>query len=132
MAAPQTSKRRAEATFTGLFLITLAVLLITNTIWPGILLAVGIPMALKQWMRGRVYDAFLSIVIFGGLFALAIVNWDWSLVAPVVLTIAGIYILFREYFTSRQRVGMEEIEDVKQEIIDENDEEQHRETHPRR
>ena len=121
MSAPKTSKRRAEATFTGLFLISLAILIFTNSIWPGILLAVGGPLALKQFLRGRPYDAGLTLTIFGGLFVFTAIQWDWSLVAPVVLTLAGIFTLFREYFTPRRRVGMDEVEDVKQEILDESE-----------
>lgn len=118
MALPIASKQRASATFNGLLLIGLGILFFTNTWWPGILLVIGIALAVRQFLRGRYYDTVLSIVIFAGLFIGSLFNWSFSYFVPVLFTLAGIYLLYSEWGVKRERWGKEEIEDGNCEIED--------------
>jgi len=127
MSAPITSRRKAGNYFTGLFLVGLAILSFTNTWWPGILLVIGLPLALRQYLRGRIYDMCVSLVIFVGLFVLYWVGWENVLenvlVLPVLLFLGGMFILFREYTQPMQRYGVEEVEDAREELRDAEDSE---------
>ena len=52
MAHPLTSKKKAQALSTAFFLLGLATLIFTDDWWPGIMLVVGLPLALRQFMLG--------------------------------------------------------------------------------
>jgi hypothetical protein len=118
MSTPLVSQRRANATFNGILLIGLGILFWTEAWWPGIVLVIGAALIVRQSLRGRVYDAVLSAVIFGGLFVGALSNWSFSFLIPVLFTSAGLYLLFTEWWTKHDRVGDEKVEDMTQEIHD--------------
>lgn len=119
-----TSHRKAVSISAGVFLICLAVLSLTGYWWPGILLAIGIFAALKEFLRGRYYDLLLSILIFGGLFAVFTLNAGWAVIVPVLFTIGGIWILFRELTTREKKVGRDVVNEVAQSILEEEEDEE--------
>lgn len=118
MTKPLISQRKATATFNGILLIGLGILFWTDGWWPGILLVLGIGLVVRQILRGRIYDAILSAVIFGGLFIGALYNWSFSFLLPVLFTSAGLYILCTEWLMPHDRVGEDKVEDMNQEIED--------------
>ncbi|MBA3957665.1 MAG: hypothetical protein H0X51_04625 [Parachlamydiaceae bacterium] len=110
------SKRKADAIGNGLFLIALGILIYTNAWWPGILLALWVSLGARQFLSGRYYDFFISSVILLGLFAIALLNLNWTVVLPVLFVLGGIHIIFREYCVAE---GIEEenpIEEAEKEI----------------
>lgn len=118
MSVPITSRRKAGNYFNGLFLVGLAILSFLDTWWPGILLVIGLPLAFRQYLRGRRYDMWVTLIIFVGLFLLYLVDWENVVVLPVILFLAGIFILFREYTQPIKRFGVEEVESVREELED--------------
>ena len=94
----RTSKRRAAAISTALLLVLLAINTLTNTWWPYIYITIGLPLAIRQYLQGRTYDAVVSSVIFGGLFSVSNYDIDWSVILPVAFIMSAILILFREFF----------------------------------
>lgn len=114
---PITSKRKADTISNGAFLIALGILFATDTWWPGILLAIWVTLALRQYLAGRIYDLCISTAILMGLFAISIFKWNWSVLMPILFVVGGIYIIFREYFFGEDTNG----EDKSQEIIDDLD-----------
>ena len=118
MALPKISKRRSEILALGIFLIGLAVISYWQFWWPGIMVVLGITFLVKQYLRGRYYDMFITSFVFGGitLFYGELIEWD--LLLPVLFALGGIYIIFREIFFRRYRTGKEETEDVREEIED--------------
>jgi|HubBroStandDraft_4_1064222.scaffolds.fasta_scaffold280370_2 hypothetical protein len=116
------SKRRAQALSVALFLIGLAIVAYFNAWWPGIMLAVGIPLALKQYLLGRHYDMSVTLFVFIGVFVTVRFNIAWEVLLPVLFALGGIYILFREYLESKSETLEEEEEDTNQEI----EEDQHK------
>lgn len=100
MAKPVTTVKRAKAFALALFLIGLAVIIYLQAWWPGILLAVGLPLALKQYLRGRTYDAGLSLFIFGVGFISVQFDISWQILLPVLFVIGAIYIFCRELMES--------------------------------
>lgn len=117
MAQPLLSKRKTEAIANGCFLIALGILFYTGAWWPGILLAIWVLLAVRQYFSGRSYDLFISSVILLGLFLVTYFKYDWSVLMPVLFVVGGIYIIFREYFFSEDSNG----EDKSQEIRDDTD-----------
>lgn len=119
---PLTSKRRAKSLSFALFLIGLAIVSYLNSWWPGIMLVIGIPLALRQFLRGHLYDTMVSLFIFIGIFVVVQFNFSWEFLLPVLLIVGAIYVLFREYFDSRTTPEDEEEVDLNEEI----EEEQHK------
>lgn len=117
-----TSKRRAKSLSFALFLIGLAIVSYLNSWWPGIMLVIGIPLALRQFLRGHLYDTMVSLFIFIGIFVVVQFNFSWEFLLPVLLIVGAIYVLFREYFDSRTTPEDEEEVDLNEEI----EEEQHK------
>ena len=118
------SERRASNLTGGIFLICLAFLAITNTWWPGILIAIGLTAALRQFFRGKYYDMAISIIIFCGLFTLFILKIKIAVILPVLLAVAGIYIILREFMQPDDPTE-EEIEDnieleIEEDLADKN------------
>lgn len=116
------SKRRTKALTMALFLVGLAILSYLQTWWPGIMLVVGIPLALRQYLLGRHYDMGISLFVFVGVFVTVQFNISWEILLPVLFAIGGIYVLFREYLESREETLEEKEEDINKEI----EEDQHK------
>jgi hypothetical protein len=111
------SEKRASAISNGLFLISLGILVYTNLWWPGILLAIWITMSSKQYLTGRIYDAFITTFVLVGLFAATIINIDWAFLLPTLFIVAGIFIIYREYSGRHETLE----EDKSEEIIEDVD-----------
>jgi hypothetical protein len=122
MADTRTSKKRAKSISFALFLIGLAILVFLKAWWPGIMLVVGIPLALRQYLLGRHYDMGVSLFVFVGVFVTVQYDISWEILLPVLFALGGVYILFREYLESEEEPLAEEEEDINQEI----EEEQHK------
>ena|SRR5579871_716496 len=116
------SKRRAKAISVALFLIGLAILAYLKAWWPGIMLAIGIPLALKQYLLGRHWDMGVTLFVFIGVFVTVQFNISWEVLLPVLFALGGIYILFREFLESKEEPLEEEEDDINQEI----EEDQHK------
>lgn len=95
---PITSKKKAHSLSTALFLIGLAILAYTEVWWPGIMLAVGLPLAFRQYLLGRTYDMLISLLVFVGTFITVQFDISWRLFLPILFTLGALYILFREFF----------------------------------
>lgn len=118
MSTPILPKRKIEAFSNGAFLIALGILFYTNAWWPGIVLAIWISLALRQYLSGRLYDLFISSVILLGLFFIALFKFDWAILMPVLFVVGGIYIIFREYFFAEDTNGEEKSQEIKDDIDD--------------
>lgn len=116
------SKKRAKAFSVALFLIGLAIISFLHSFWPGIMLVVGIPLALRQYLLGRHYDMGVTLFVFIGVFVTVQFDISWEILLPVLFGLGGIYILFREYLESKEEPLSEEEEDINQEI----EEDQHK------
>ena len=112
------SKRRASSLGTALFLLGLAIVSFTDTWWPGILLAVGIPLAFRQFLVGKLYAAFLTLFIFCGVFVVysygLIVNSDYIL--PIIFVTGAVFIVIREYYDRDDSDEIDIEEDINHEI----------------
>lgn len=124
MAHPKVSQRRARALSSSLFLVCLAVVSFSGAWWPNIMLAIGIPLALRQYLLGRVYDMFLSLAIFGGAYIVAGYQISWEILLPVLFSIGAIYILVREFLNPYPTSEDEDEESLNLEIA-ESDEDEH-------
>ena len=120
--AQMVSKKRAKALSVALFLIGLAIISYLKSFWPAIMLVVGVPLALRQYLLGRSYDMCVSLFVFIGVFVTVQFDISWEILLPVLFAVGGIYILFREFLESKEEPLEEEEEDINQEI----EEEQHK------
>lgn len=123
---PLVCKKKAKAYSFALFLLGLAIVSYLQAWWPGIMLAIGIPLAIRQCLLGRYYDMLLSLIIFVGTFITAQLEISWEVILPVIFTLGAIYIFVREYLESDAAPLDEEEEDLNEEI-----EEEQSEHHPK-
>ncbi len=119
MAHPITSKKKAQTISTALFLIGLAVLIFTENWWPGILLVIGLPMALRQYLLGRTYDMGITLLVFLGAYVTVQFDISWRILLPILFTLGALYILFREFFGPQETTTEEEKEEDLQHEIEE-------------
>ncbi len=113
-------KKKAKLFSFLVFLVGLAALSYSRMWWPGILLAVGIPLALKQYLRGRNYDFGITLFVFIGGFVTVAFDVQWEIVLPVLFIIGGIYILCRDFLEGPLSSEPEIEEDMNEEIEEEN------------
>lgn len=113
---PVTSKKKAQALSTALFLIGLATLIFTQNWWPGIMLIVGLPLALRQFLLGRTYDTMVTLLVFVGTFITVQFDISWRIFLPVLFTLGAIYILFREFMGPDETTEEEKEEALNHEI----------------
>ena len=101
MAKAILSKRKSDAIANGAFLISLGVLFFTNAWWPGILLALWVTLALRQYLTGRHLDLVITSLLLLGLFVVSMFNMDLKMMLSLFFVVGGVYIIWREYsFTS--------------------------------
>lgn len=113
---PQVSKKKAQAIFTALFFIGLAVLIFTDAWWPGIMLAVGLPLALRQYLLGRLYDMGITLLVFLGTFVTVQYDISWRVFLPFLFAVGAVYILVKEFFGPNEESEEEKEEDLNHEI----------------
>ncbi len=116
------SKRSTKALTLALFLVGLALISYLKAWWPGIMLVIGIPLALRQYLLGRHYDMGVSLFVFLGVFITVQFNISWEILLPVLFALGGIYVLFREVLESKEEPEDEKEEDINHEI----EEDQHK------
>jgi len=119
-----TSRKRASAICTALFLVGLAIILFIGNWWPGIMLAIGVPLALRQFLLGRHFDMCITLFVFGGVFVTEQFAISWEILLPILFVLAAIYILMREFQESKEHPEDIEDEDINHEI-EESLEDQH-------
>ena len=123
MARQVMSERKAHALTIALFLVGLAILAYVNVWWPPILLVIGIPLALRQYLVGRRYDMAISLIVFLGAYITIQFNLHLQITLPVLFTIGAIHVLIREFFAKRH-TEIEREEDTEKEIEEEHEEEE--------
>lgn len=119
MAKPLIAKNKAKALSTALFLVGLAIIFFLDSWWPGIMIVIGIPLALKQFLNGRYHDAAISLFVFVGFFIIANFNISWKILIPILFIMAAVYIVCKEWVTTS--TGEEE-EETTLEIPDDDSE----------
>jgi len=121
MAHPLTSKKRSRAITSALFLVGIAIIMFLNAWWPGIMVVIGIPLALKQFLEGRTRDMLLTLFVFVGFFIVAQFNISWKILVPILFIMAALYILCKEWVESRLTSEEEREEDLNKEIEESDD-----------
>lgn len=116
MSQPILSKRKAHSLFAALLLIGIAILSIIDQFWPGILIAIGIPLAIKYFLLRRYYDAVLTLVIFGGIFTTVLIPLNRAYFVPFILITAAFFIFAKEFFAPKHESEIEYDENLNQEI----------------
>lgn len=120
MAKMIMSKRKAQALSLALFLGAIAILTLTKSWWPAIMLAVGLPLALRQYLIGKIYDMAITLFVFVGVFVTVQFQIKWDVLLPVLFITGGIYIFFREFFGPKEN-SEEEKEENKNKEFEEKD-----------
>ena len=118
MAKMILSKRKANALSFALFLGAIAILTLIKSWWPGIMLAVGLPLALNQYLLGKMYDMAISLFVFIGVFITVTFNINWDILLPVLFVTGGVYIFVKEFFGPKEETEEEKEEEKNKEFED--------------
>lgn len=108
--------KKAKQIAFALFLVGIVFLSLQGDWWPGIMLAIGIPLAVKQFFLGKRYDVAVTAFVFLGVFVTVQFEIEWKVFLPVLFTIGGIYILFRDLLEESTLTERETEEDMNEEI----------------
>lgn len=111
MTKPILSYPKASAVSTGIFFLGLAANAYYDAWWPYIMLTIGLSLALRQFLVKKFYDAFISLLIFIGIFIT--VHFNLTLL-PVIFIIAGLYILFKAMQNEPETIEDEDDETQKE------------------
>lgn len=114
-----TSQRKAKSIATALFFVGLAILIFTEAWWPGIMLVVGLPLALRQYFLDRTYDMAVTLLVFVGTFITVQYDISWRVFLPILFSLGAVYILCREFFGPEEITEEEKEEDIQHEIEEE-------------
>ena len=120
------SHKKTSALCTALFLIGLALISFFDYWWPGIMLVVGIPLAVRQYLHSKIFDTAVTLIVFLGVFVTVQFHIQWKLLLPVLFVIGAIYIFFRDFVESKEESEDEFEEDLNEEIEEEQEEEHHK------
>lgn len=93
---PRLPKRKADVISNGFFLILLGLLFYTDRWWPGILFAIGLTCALRQYLTGRKLDFLITLLLMGILAFIALAGHLFSGFFPFILVTAGLYLIVKE------------------------------------
>lgn len=100
MNHPYFSEKKTRAISLSILFLGLAVLSFTGTWWPWLMAVVGLSTIVKHVLRGKFYDAGLSLIIFVGI----VVTTGWDIggkyFLPVFLILASIYMIVKAFFHS--------------------------------
>jgi hypothetical protein len=110
MSHQKMSIHRAQTLSFSLFLICLAILTTSNHWWPEIMVAIGICLALRQYLLGKKFDMMVSLIVFLGTYITIKVDIAWEIVFPTIFILSAIYLLLKE-FISPGKVTEEDKED---------------------
>ena len=108
--------KKAKQIAFALFLVGIVFLSLYGDWWPGIMLVIGIPLAVKQFFLGKRYDVAVTAFVFLGVFVTVQFEIEWKVFLPVLFTIGGIYILFRDLLEESSLTEHEIEEDINEEI----------------
>lgn len=119
MSHPMTSRKKAYITGTVLFLLGLGVVAFSGNWWPGMMLVVGIALAVRQYLLSHFYDMWVTLLVFVGTFVMVEFDIEWRVFLPILFTLGAIYILVRELTGSDGEPEEEREEDINHEIEEE-------------
>jgi len=122
MPRPLVCRKKAKLLAFILFLSILAIVSYTGNWWPGMLLAIGVPLAVKQGLLGKHYDTGVTLFVFLGGFCSLAFDIQWQIFLPILFTLGGIYILYRDLLEGTVLPETEEELDINETI----EEEQHK------
>jgi hypothetical protein len=110
------SKKKAKVFAFVLFLMGLLILSFLNDWWPGIMIVIGVPLAMRQFSLCRYYDMCVTLFVFLGVFFTALFSFSERYLLPVLFIVGAIYLSFREYFDSATAPEDECEDDLNEEI----------------
>lgn len=113
------SRRKALLLSSSLFLFSLIALILTGQWWPGIMLAVGLPLALRQYLMGRNYDVGITLLVFVGTFITVSYDIAWEVLLPTLFTLGAIYVFAREWLEAEPESEEDLEEDINHELEEE-------------
>lgn len=99
MRFPLFPKRKADAISNGVFLILLGLLFYTQQWWPGLLFALGLSFAIRQYLTGRRVNFFITLMLLGLLGILTLASQMFSLLFPILFIGLGVCLIGKECFS---------------------------------
>ncbi len=75
-----------------------------ESLWPEIILVIGLAIALKQFLGGATFDPIASLIIFGCMYTSIKGDLGWGILIPLptLIFVVGFFILIHEYFLKKE------------------------------
>jgi len=111
------SQNRVRAITSALFLLGLAILAFTGQWWPGILLVIGISLAIQKLLMKKFLESFLLVVIFVSAFLVSYMGIDytgfaykifWRVFLPIIFLLGAISTLLREFYPKKPPINKDQ------------------------
>lgn len=118
MNQPMITERKARTISIIILLFGLALIGSLGTWWPAIMLVIGFSLAIRQFLQCRYYDMTISLFVFVGVYITLQFSVSWDVLLPVLFTVGGLYLFFREFILPRTQTEVEEEEEINLEISD--------------
>lgn len=115
------SSSRAKGFSIAAFLLGLGIISITDNWWPEIMIVTGVALALRQLLLRKYYEAFISVIVFFGIFFTNKYTFSWKVVWPVVFFVSALFVLMREYMDAKLASEDQCEEDLNHEIEEQKD-----------
>lgn len=112
MTFPHFPKRKADAISNGIFLILLGILFYTGQWWPGILFALGLTFAVRQYLTGRKLDFLITLIIVGILGLITMAGHVFSMFFPLIFIAIGIYLIAKETLLFKTSINNKDSQNI--------------------
>lgn len=119
MHKQKVSLEKAKVLSLAAFFLGLGFLSINRQWWPGILLVIGVALALRQGLLGKYYDMGISLFIFGGTFFIELFENPSKYFLPVIFFTSAVFLVIKEYVDTKAREEDQKEEDLSHELEEE-------------
>ena len=96
-----TMRKQSKLISLVVFFLAIIIIALMRYWWPGIMLALGLPLAVFQYTQRRHYDTVITLFVFLGAWLTVQFDIEWEVILPVLFSLGGIYLFFREWIESR-------------------------------
>ncbi len=100
---PPLPQKKARAYSLAFMLLILAIITYWNVWWPGVLLAIGLPSALKQGLMKKYADMSVSLIVFVGSFIAVQFGMGGKIIAAILLFSGSLYVFIKELMAEKKK-----------------------------
>ncbi len=98
------TEKKAKAWSLALLLFILAIITYWNFWWPGVMLAIGLPKALKHGLMKKFTEMSIYLVVFVGIFITVQMGMGGRIIAALLLFFGSLYHFIKDFKEEKKQV----------------------------